>query len=134
MGRFDVHQPEEGTMLSNAPVAVVLPSTDLERSKDFYGTKLGLKLRPGDGPLVFEAGGDTLVQVYFRPEGVKPEHTVAAFRVTGIGDVIQGLVDNGVVFEDYDGMDNHIMASGQSRLAWFKDPDGNTIALDEYLA
>jgi hypothetical protein len=43
-------------------------------------------------------------------------------------------VDNGVTFEDNEGMENHTMASGQSRLAWFKDPDGSTIALDEYLA
>ena len=121
-------------MLDSAPVAVVLPSSDLERSKDFFQNKLGLKLRSGDGPLIFEAGNGTLMQVYYRPGGVKPEHTVAAFRVTGIADVIQGLVEKGVEFDDYDGMENHIMASGQSRLAWFKDPDGNTIALDEYLA
>lgn len=120
-------------MLGSAPVAAVLPSTDLDRSKDFYQGKLGLRLRSGDGPLVFEAGDGTLLQVYYRPEGVKPEHTVAAFRVTGIGDVIHGLVEKGVVFDDYEGMENHIMASGQSRLAWFKDPDGNTLALDEYL-
>lgn len=120
--------------LRSAPVAAVLPSADLERSKEFFQNKLGLNLRSGDGPLVFEAGDGTLLQVYYRPGGVKPEHTVAAFRVTGIADVIQGLVDNGVTFEDYEGMANHIMASGQSRLAWFKDPDGNTLALDEYLA
>ena len=121
-------------MLRSAPVAAVLPSTDLERSKDFFQNKLGLNLRSGDGPLIFEAGNGTLLQVYYRPGGVKPEHTVAAFRVTGIADVIQGLMDNGVTFDDYEGMENHIMASGQSRLAWFKDPDGNTLALDEYLA
>lgn len=120
-------------MLQSAPLAAVLPSTDLDRSKEFYEKRLGLRLRSGDGPLVFEAGNGTLLQVYYRPEGVKPEHTVAAFRVTGIADVIDELVANGVVFEDYEGMENHIMASGQARLAWFKDPDGNTMALDEYL-
>jgi catechol 2,3-dioxygenase-like lactoylglutathione lyase family enzyme len=121
-------------MLNTAPLATVLPSTDLERSRDFFQNKLGLKLRSGDGPLIFEAGNGTLLQVYYRPGGAKPEHTVAAFRVTGIADVVQELVGNGVAFEDYEGMEDHIMASGQSRLAWFKDPDGNTIALDEYLA
>jgi catechol 2,3-dioxygenase-like lactoylglutathione lyase family enzyme len=121
-------------MLNSAPVAAVLPSTDLERSRDFFQNKLGLKLRSGDGPLIFEAGSGTLLQVYYRPGGAKPEHTVAAFRVIGIADVIQELVENGVAFEDYEGMENHIMSSGQSRLAWFKDPDGNTLALDEYLA
>jgi predicted enzyme related to lactoylglutathione lyase len=121
-------------MLASAPVAVVLPSTDLERSKDFYENKLGLKLRDGSGPLIFEAGAGTLVQIYSRPEGVKPEHTVAAFRVTGIEDIIAGLEANGVVFEDYGGMTNHIMENGPSKLAWLRDPDGNTIALDQYTA
>jgi catechol 2,3-dioxygenase-like lactoylglutathione lyase family enzyme len=121
-------------MLASAPVAVVLPSTDLEQSKDFYENKLGLKLRDGSGPLIFEAGGGTLVQIYYRPEGVKPEHTVAAFRVTGIEDIIAGLESNGVVFEDYGGMTNHVMENGPSKLAWLRDPDGNTIALDQYTA
>lgn len=121
-------------MLSDAPVAAVLPSTDLERSKEFYRDKLGLGLRPGDGPLVFEAGGGTLLQVYYRPGGVKPEHTVAAFRVSGIDNVIRGLSEKGVVFEDYEGTVNHVMENGPSKLAWLKDPDGNTIALDEYTA
>jgi len=111
-----------------------LPSTDLERSREFYENKLGLNLRDGSGRLIFAAGAGTLVQIYYRPEGVKPEHTVAAFRVTGIEDIIAGLEVNGVAFEDYGGMTNHIMDNGPSKLAWLRDPDGNTIALDEYTA
>src|SRR5947209_16160466 len=121
-------------MLESASVAPVLPSTDMDRSKDFYANKLGLKLRSGDGPLIFEAGSGTLLQVYHRPEGVKPEHTVAAFRVTGIRELIDELVRRGVVFEDYPGTVGHVMESGPAKLAWFKDPDGSTIALDEYEA
>jgi catechol 2,3-dioxygenase-like lactoylglutathione lyase family enzyme len=120
-------------MLASAPVAVVLPTTDLDRSKDFYENKLGLKLRDGAGPLIFEAGDGTLMQIYYRPGGVKPEHTVAAFRVTGIEEVISELEGKGVVFEDYGGMVNHVMENGPSKLAWLRDPDGNTLALDEYV-
>jgi catechol 2,3-dioxygenase-like lactoylglutathione lyase family enzyme len=119
-------------MLGNAPVAVVLPSTDMDRSRDFYEAKLGLKLRPGDGPLIFEAGNGTLLQVYYRPEGVKPEHTVAAFRVTSIRELIEELVRRGVGFEDYPGSVGHVMEYGPAKLAWFKDPDGNTLVLDQY--
>jgi catechol 2,3-dioxygenase-like lactoylglutathione lyase family enzyme len=119
-------------MLDSAPVAAVLPSTDMDRSKEFYESKLGLKLRSGDGPLIFEAGDSTLLQIYYRPDGVKPEHTVAAFRVKGIRALIDELVSRGVVFKDYPGTEGHVMESGPAKLAWFKDPDGNTIALDEY--
>ena len=44
-------------MLGNAQVAALLPTTDIEVSKDFYQNKLGLKLLPiEDGPVVFGAG------------------------------------------------------------------------------
>lgn len=44
------------------------------------------------------------------------------------------LVENGVVFDEYDVETfrsvNHVVTSkGIGRSAWFKDPDGNTIAL-----
>src|SRR5437764_10169786 len=98
-------------MLNDAPVAVVVPSTDLERSKGFYRDKLGLTLRSDEGPLIFEAGQGTLLQVYSRPEGVKPEHTVAAFRVNDIATVVAGLASRGVVFEDYEGTVDHVFES-----------------------
>ena len=51
-----------------------------------------------------------------------------------IEEIIAGLEANGVAFEDYGGMTNHIMENGPSKLAWLRDPDGNTIALDQYTA
>lgn len=119
-------------MLTNAPVAVMLPCKDMEVSKDFYGNKLGLKMMPiDDGPVVFEAGGGSTLELFPRAEGTKADHTVAAFRVTEIEDVIKALEANGVTFEDYEGMTNHVMEYGPTKLAWLTDPDGNVIALSQ---
>jgi catechol 2,3-dioxygenase-like lactoylglutathione lyase family enzyme len=119
-------------MLSDAQVAALLPSTDIEVSKDFYQNKLGLKLLPiEDGPVVFEAGAGTTLEVYYRPEPTKAEHTVAAFRVTDIHAVISDLEGRGVVFEDYEGSVNHVLEYGPTKLAWLKDPHGNIISLSE---
>lgn len=119
-------------MLNDAQVAALLPTTDMEASKDFYQNKLGLKMLPiEDGPVVFEAGGGTTLELYYRAEPTNAEHTVAAFRVTDIAGVIQELEGRGVAFEDYEGMVNHVMEYGPTKLAWLKDPDGNVIALSE---
>jgi catechol 2,3-dioxygenase-like lactoylglutathione lyase family enzyme len=118
-------------MLADVPVAVVLPTRDLDRSREFYEERLGLTLVSGDGPLIFSAGRDTRLQVY-RTDVAQPEHTQVEFRVEDIAAVIAGLSERGVVFEDYEGTVDHVMQSGQAKLAWFKDPDGNTLALLEW--
>ena len=66
-------------LLSVAPVSAILPVTDLVGAQDFYEKKLGLKRlpMPMDDPMVFEAGKDTRLVVYYRPEPTKAEHTLA---------------------------------------------------------
>src|SRR3982751_2353034 len=118
-------------MLNDAPVAVVLPSTDLNRSKQFYGEKLGLKLGDpvDESLLIFEAGKGTNLVIYSRPEGNKAEHTQASFMVSDVNACVGELESKGVVFEDYD-LENvktvdHVMEAGETKAAWFRDPDGN---------
>jgi len=124
-------------MLTNSPVSAILPTTDLGRARDFYQNKLGLTATavPFDDPLMFEAGNKTVLVVYHRPEGTKAEHTVAGFMVTNIEDQIAELKTKGVVFEDYDmpGFNhiNHVMDYGNVKSAWFKDPDGNILAINQ---
>lgn len=124
-------------MLSDSPVSAILPSKDLAKSKEFYQTKLGLTLvpLPVEDPLTFKAGEDTTLAVYHRPEGTKAEHTVAGFMVTNLENIMSGLMANGIEFEDYDmpGFDheNKIMSYGDTKAAWFKDPDGNILALTQ---
>jgi len=118
-------------MLSNVRVAALLPTTDLETAKEFYGNTLGLKLLPIEGPVVYEAGAGSTLELLPRSEPTKADHTVAAFRVTDIAGVIEGLEAKGVVFEDYEGSVNHVLEFGPTKLAWFKDPDGNLVALSE---
>jgi catechol 2,3-dioxygenase-like lactoylglutathione lyase family enzyme len=118
-------------MLGNVRVAALLPTTDMERAKDFYGNTLGLKLLPIEGPVVYEAGAGSTLELLYRSEPTKAEHTVAAFRVPDIAGAVAKLEASGVVFEDYEGAENHVLAFGPTKLAWFKDPDGNLVALSE---
>ncbi len=124
-------------MLKDAPVIAILPATDLERAKDFYQNKLGLtpKQLPVNDPLIFQAGNNTSLLLYYRAEGTKAEHTVAGFNVKDIGQTIKDLESKGVTFEDYDqpGLKtvNHIMDYGLAKSAWFKDTEGNILAINQ---
>ncbi len=126
-------QTVANTILANAPVGVALTSTDLSRSIQFYRDALGLPVEPEDGAFHVRCGGNTEIYVYERDEPPLATNTVAAFRVNDLPATVEALRNNGVVFEEYDmpGLktENGIAAMGNDQVAWFKDPDGNILAI-----
>jgi catechol 2,3-dioxygenase-like lactoylglutathione lyase family enzyme len=123
-------------MVSTNPVSAVLVSADLEASQNFYENRVGLKLSPKTikNHLLFDCGEGTTLLIYGRGSGNKADHTQVRFWSTDIDSDVAELVGRGVEFEEYDAeafkMVNHVVTSpGIGRSAWFKDPDGNTIAL-----
>ncbi len=122
--------------LANAPAATMIRVVDLERAKKFYNDVLGLKPteEPGPKEAIFEAGASTTIGL-FQGAQSKAEHTVACFRVPNIEEAIKDLQDKGVVFDDYDfpGLKtvNHIAIQGNLKAAWFKDPEGNYLGLNQ---
>jgi catechol 2,3-dioxygenase-like lactoylglutathione lyase family enzyme len=126
-------------MLANSPVAAILPAVDLERAKKFYEEKLGLRPvdTPGPGGAMFEGGQGTGLYLYQRDTATKADHTVAGWQVEKIEEVVQALRERGVVFEQYDlpGLktDEHGIATmGPVKSAWFKDTEGNILAISEF--
>jgi predicted enzyme related to lactoylglutathione lyase len=122
-------------MLNDNRISAVLVSTDLEAARSFYEDKVGLTLSPETIPnhLVFEAGSGTTLLIYGRPNGNQADHTQVRFWSTDIDKDVEALAARGVVFDDYDTPTfktvNHIATTPVGRSAWFKDPDGNTIAV-----
>jgi predicted enzyme related to lactoylglutathione lyase len=122
-------------MLSNNRISAVLVSTDLEASQRFYEKQVGMMLSPETIPnhLVFEAGDGTTLLIYGRPGSNLADHTQVRFWSTDIEKDVAELADRGVEFDDYDTATfktvNHIATTPIGRSAWFKDPDGNTIAI-----
>ena len=122
-------------MLSNSSVSVSLPMVDLNRAKEFYKEKLGLKLiEELEGVLVFEAGNGTKLVLYQR-EPSKADHTVAGFEVEDIEAEVKELKEKGVVFEEYDNPPiktvDGIATKGELKAAWFKDSEGNILGLTQ---
>jgi catechol 2,3-dioxygenase-like lactoylglutathione lyase family enzyme len=123
-------------MLANNRVSAVLVSTDLERSQEFYESKVGLALSPDTikNHLVFECGDGTSLLIYGRGAANKADHTQVRFWSGNIDKDVAVLAANGVRFEEYDTetfktVDHVVTSAGIGRSAWFKDPDGNTIAV-----
>jgi catechol 2,3-dioxygenase-like lactoylglutathione lyase family enzyme len=124
-------------MLGVTRVDATVPTTDLDRARDFYGGTLGL--RPSERPTVgreavYECGEGTRLLVYERPSAGTAEHTLAHFIVADLDATLHELRGRGVTFEEYDLPEirtvDGIATFDDFRAAWFRDPDGNIIALN----
>lgn len=123
-------------MVAKNVISAVICSTDLEKSQEFYEKKVGLKLSPKTvkNHLVFECGDGTTLLVYGRPSPNKADHTQVRFWTSDVSADVKELAGRGVEFDELDmgtiKTVNHIATSpGLGQSAWFKDPDGNTLAL-----
>ena len=122
-------------MVADKKISAVVSSTDLDRSREFYEQKVGLALSRETIPnhLLFQAGGDTTLLVYGRPSRNLADHTQVRFWSTDVHADVSELLGRGVEFDlvefgDFK-MTDHVLTTPVGRSAWFKDPDGNTIAL-----
>ncbi len=123
--------------LTDSTVIPVLAVDDLERATAFYRDKLGLDVRRSQsdptGALVeLRSGG----RIYlYRSTFRRGETTAAAFSVRDAERTVDELRERGVVFEDYDvpGLktEGGIATRDGFRTAWFKDSEGNILAVSE---
>jgi catechol 2,3-dioxygenase-like lactoylglutathione lyase family enzyme len=122
-------------MLKSHPIVAFVATTDPKRAKAFYVKTLGLRLVSEDGfALAFDAGGTMLRVAIVRtlqPAG----YTVLGWIVPDIAKAVRDLVKNGVIFQRYEGMPQDDLGIWSSpsgaRVAWFTDPEGNTLSLTE---
>lgn len=124
-------------MLTNSVVTPTVVTTNLERAKDFYQNKLGLKPDPSmndENGVLYQAGNGTSIYVYKRMNPPVADHTLASFRVADLEAEIKEFSQKGISFEHYDmpGLktdEKGIAVMGPVKSAWFKDPDGNIFSL-----
>ena len=122
-------------MLGSKEVVTTIPVKDLERAKQFYSETLGLtQLGDDEQDHVMYKAGSSQVLVYESEYAGTNKATAATWPVgDDIEREVQTLKSKGVSFEHYDmpgtsvNGDLHVM--GDMKAAWFKDPDGNILAL-----
>ena len=117
-------------------ISAVLCSGDLAQSQTFYEQVVRLTLSTETIPnhLLFECGDGTTLLVYGRPAPNMADHTQVRFWTDDLESDVGELESRGAVFQDYDfptlkTVDHVATTPGVGKSAWFKDPDGNTLAV-----
>jgi catechol 2,3-dioxygenase-like lactoylglutathione lyase family enzyme len=129
-------QPEENIMLNDAEIYAVLPASDIGRARSFYQDKLGLEptQERGDG-LIYQTKGGTRILVYETQFAGTAQNTAMSWITSDLDAEMAELRSKGVTFEDYDlpGLktENGIAEYEGGRGAWFKDSEGNILAIGE---
>jgi catechol 2,3-dioxygenase-like lactoylglutathione lyase family enzyme len=123
-------------MLESSDLVAFAATTDLSRARVFYEEELGLPVvEQNDFACVLDANG-TMLRITAVPEVSRAGYTVLGWRVTDIAAAIRDLTARGVVFLRYDGMDQDEhgvwTTPGGEKVAWFADPDANTLSLTQF--
>lgn len=124
-------------MLADAPVYATIPARDFDRAKQFYRDTLGLKVIEdrADGTRFECAGTQLYVYPTYAPEVAG--HTLANWEVDDLDAEMTELRARGITFEEYDfpGLKtvNGVAEMGGERGAWFKDSEGNILAVGQRL-
>ncbi|HEU5180998.1 MAG TPA: VOC family protein [Candidatus Polarisedimenticolia bacterium] len=121
-------------MLQEFPMYAYLPAQDVSRARQFYEQKIGLKPKQEiAGGVVYEFARGTACFLYPTVNAGTSKASQAYWQVKDIERVVDDLKSRGVQFENYDmlGMkgENGIYTAGGARAAWFKDTEGNILAL-----
>lgn len=123
-------------MLKDKDATATIAVKDIERAQKFYRDVVGLTPLPASEPgtVPFKSGKSEIL-VYESSFAGTNKATSATWMVDDELDAtVKTLKDRGVTFEHYDDLpgttrtgDVHV--AGNSKVAWFKDPDGNIIAI-----
>jgi catechol 2,3-dioxygenase-like lactoylglutathione lyase family enzyme len=125
--------------LSDSQVIPTIAVSDMDKAREFYEGVLGHSdgEKKPDGGIRYPCGRGSSIHVYPSPDNAgKSTATLAGFEVSDIETTVDELIAKGLTFEQYDmdsikTDDRGIAQLGDSRGAWFKDPDGNILSVDQ---
>jgi catechol 2,3-dioxygenase-like lactoylglutathione lyase family enzyme len=123
-------------MLKNAPIYPYIPVKNLVRARKFYEDTLGLQPREQYGPgVVYDCGNGSSFFMYPTPSAGTSHASQAFWSVADVAAEVAELKARGVVFEEYDmpGLKtvDSIATGGGAKTAWFKDSEGNILAISQ---
>ena len=124
----------KASILGSQKVGAFVCTRDRATAKAFYGDTLGLTLKyEDDYATVFDAAG-TALRISPVKELTPQPFTVLGWQVADVAATVKALKAKGVVFERYAFLEQDELGiwspGGDIQVAWFKDPDGNLLSLD----
>ena len=133
-------------MLRDHDSSAIVAVSDLGTARDFYSNVLGLELASGggegttDAPLLYKTGATRLTVYPSQEAGTNRANAVCWGVGEDLDSIVADLAAKGVKFEHYPGIgrldgDVHVIDgegpnNSDARLAWFKDPDGNILHIN----
>jgi catechol 2,3-dioxygenase-like lactoylglutathione lyase family enzyme len=125
-------------MLQKSPLYAYIPVKDVARARDFYERKLGFTPKTElFGGVVYEFGDRTACFLYPTPNAGTSRASQAFWQVDDVEREVAELRARGVKLEEYDAPGfktvNGIVTAGGARTAWFKDSEGNILAVVQSL-
>jgi catechol 2,3-dioxygenase-like lactoylglutathione lyase family enzyme len=118
-------------------VETAIAVSDLDRARRFYEDQLALGSGEAEPAGVrYTCGEGTRIFVYSSQHAGESSATVAGWSVDDLDKIMAELSGRGVMFERYDQPDiktdeHGVFELDDIRAAWFRDPDGNTLALTQ---
>jgi predicted enzyme related to lactoylglutathione lyase len=121
-------------MLQKSPMYAYIPAKDVARARQFYEQKLGFKVKQEiAGGVVYEFGAGTAGFLYPTENAGTSKASQAFWQVEDVEREVAELKARGVKFEEYDmpgmKMKDSILTAGGAKAAWFKDSEGNIMAV-----
>lgn len=122
-------------MLAGCDIVAFIATAHPEQAKVFYSELLGLPLME-DTPfaLVFDANG-TMLRIQKVETLTEVGYTALGWHVGAIDEAVEMLRKRGILFDRYPGLpqdEQGIWTTPDgNKIAWFSDPDGNTLSLTE---
>jgi catechol 2,3-dioxygenase-like lactoylglutathione lyase family enzyme len=127
-------------MLQQSPLYSYIPAKDLARSREFYEKRLGFSPKEEiAGGVVYEFAKGTSCFLYVTPNAGTSKASQAFWQVANIEREVTELRERGIVFDKFEelpgerSMDGIIVKDGGAKAAWFRDPDGNILAIIQYV-
>lgn len=122
-------------MLGDKDATATIAVKSIEVAKGFYEGTLGLKPVPTEEPgvLLYTSGNSTVLVYESQYAGTNKATAVTWMLDDDVEGVVQALRAKGVTFEQYDlpgtTRKGDVHATGRTKAAWFKDPDGNILGV-----
>jgi len=124
-------------MLQSSAMYAYIPARDIARARRFYEQVLGFSPKEETaGGVVYEFGKGTAAFLYLTPNAGTSKASQAFWDVADLDAEVADLKSRGVALEKYDlpGSDEKgIVTAGGAKAAWFKDSEGNIMALIQTL-
>ena len=123
-------------MLASMNMMGFILTKDYEKSRAFYEGKLGFEFESLDQFALVMQAGKSMIRIVKVPTFTPLQSTVLGWQVGDIEAIVDWLTKRGVVFEKYpfvQDKERGIWSTPDgSKVAWFKDPDGNVLSVSQH--